>query len=69
MANVYCFDWENCGKDHVIGAFHKDPKHPGVYMITCCSGSHEVISEDLIVREKSDAEIAVLGPVTSGSWV
>jgi hypothetical protein len=72
MANVPCFDCPDCGKEHVIVRHQRrrDPKRPDIFaVVACCFRSHDVTSDDIVLREKSEAEIASLGPVFSGSWV
>ena len=68
MAHVACFDCPDCGKEHVIGA-NRDSKRPDIYTVACCSHSHHVTIDNTTLRDKSDAEIATLGPVISSSWV
>ena len=70
---VICSACPNCGHENGVNppTSHKDLKHLDIYTITCraCSESYDVTSDDLVLRDKTSAEIAHMGLVTTVSWV
>jgi transcription elongation factor Elf1 len=74
MAQVVCSDCPNCNHENWVNlGSHEDLKQlPDIRSITCggCFRSYQTTSEDFVLREKAEDEIAAhRGLFTSISWV
>jgi hypothetical protein len=62
-----------CGKENFVnlGTSHKDVKDLNVHRIVCpsCGKIHEVGTDDMSLRDKSQAEIDANMPVSTIGWM
>jgi hypothetical protein len=73
MQQVLCSDCPKCGHENYVnsGTSHKNNSEADTFTVKCrgCHESYDTSGEDMVFRDKSETEIARMGPVTTGSWV